>query len=73
MTIALDSFEFPLQSRCESENGKKVDSINVDYFGVDGILLRHPESNVIRMRRKMRDAGTIVVTAIVNKKNKLAD
>ncbi|OWZ25357.1 ribonuclease J [Wolbachia endosymbiont of Wuchereria bancrofti] len=53
------------------ENGKKVDSINVDYFGVDGILLRHPESNVIRMRRKMRDAGTIVVTAIVNKKNKL--
>ncbi|QIT36053.1 metallo-beta-lactamase superfamily protein [Wolbachia endosymbiont of Brugia pahangi] len=53
------------------ENGKKVDSINVNYFGVDGILLRHPESNVIRMRKKMRNAGTIVVTAIVNKKNKL--
>ncbi len=53
------------------ENGKKVDSINVNYFGVDGILLRHPGSNVIRMRKKMRDAGTIVVTAIVNKRNKL--
>ncbi|NUY39835.1 MBL fold metallo-hydrolase [Wolbachia endosymbiont of Litomosoides brasiliensis] len=53
------------------ESGEKVDSIDVDYFGVDGMLLRHPESNVIRMRRKMRDAGAIVVTAIVNKKNKL--
>ncbi|QKX03120.1 MBL fold metallo-hydrolase [Wolbachia endosymbiont of Litomosoides sigmodontis] len=53
------------------ESGEKVDSINVDYFGIDGMLLRHPESNVIKMRRKMRDAGAIVVTVIVNKKNKL--
>ncbi|MGL9762584.1 MAG: ribonuclease J [Wolbachia sp.] len=53
------------------ENGEKVDSIDVDYFGVDGMLLRYPESGVIKMRKKMRDAGAVVVTAIVNKKNKL--
>ncbi|CCF78026.1 metallo-beta-lactamase superfamily hydrolase [Wolbachia endosymbiont of Onchocerca ochengi] len=53
------------------ENGEKVDSIDVDYFGIDGILLRYPESNVIKMRKRMRDAGAIVVTAVVNKKNKL--
>ncbi|MGL9725659.1 MAG: ribonuclease J [Wolbachia sp.] len=53
------------------ENGERFDSIDVDYFGIDGMLLRHPECNVIKMRRKMRDAGAIVVTAIVDKKNKL--
>ncbi|NSM57006.1 ribonuclease J [Wolbachia endosymbiont of Atemnus politus] len=53
------------------ENGEKVDSIDVDYFGVDGMLLRYPESSVIKMRKKMRDAGAIVVTAVVNRKNKL--
>ncbi|WCR58697.1 MAG: Ribonuclease J 1 [Wolbachia endosymbiont of Ctenocephalides felis wCfeF] len=53
------------------ESGEKVDSIDVDYFGVDGMLLRYPESGVIKMRKKMRDAGAVVVTAIVNKKNKL--
>ncbi len=53
------------------ENGEKVDSIDVDYFGIDGILLRYPESNVIKMRKRMRDAGAIVVTAVVNRKNKL--
>lgn len=50
------------------ENGGKVDSIDVDYFGIDGMLLRHPESSVIKMRKRMRDAGVIVVTAVVNKK-----
>ncbi|CAG5057352.1 unnamed protein product [Parnassius apollo] len=53
------------------ENGEKVDSISVDYFGIDGILLPHPESSVIKMRKRMRDAGVIVVIAVVNKKNKL--
>lgn len=53
------------------ENGERVDSIDVDYFGIDGMLLRHPECNVIKMRRKMRDAGAIVVTAVVDKKNRL--
>ncbi|QOD37932.1 ribonuclease J [Candidatus Wolbachia massiliensis] len=53
------------------ENGEKVDSIDVDYFGIDGMLLRHPEGSVIKTRRRMKDAGAIVVTAVVNKRNKL--
>ncbi|MDN5247844.1 MAG: ribonuclease J [Wolbachia endosymbiont of Tyrophagus putrescentiae] len=53
------------------DNGEKIDSIEVDYFGIDGKLLRRPESHVIKMRRKMRDAGVVVITAVVNKKNKL--
>jgi ribonuclease J len=53
------------------ENGEIVDSIDVEYFGIDGLFLRPPESSVIKMRTRMRDAGVIVVTAIVDKKNKL--
>lgn len=53
------------------ENGEVIDSVDVDYFGIDGEFLRHPESGVIRMRKKMRDAGVIVITVVVNKKNKL--
>ncbi|WCR54111.1 MAG: Ribonuclease J 1 [Wolbachia endosymbiont of Ctenocephalides orientis wCori] len=53
------------------ENGEIVDSIDVDYFGIDGSFLRHPESSVIKMRKRLRDAGVIVITAIINKKNKL--
>ncbi|QKX00873.1 MBL fold metallo-hydrolase [Wolbachia endosymbiont of Dipetalonema caudispina] len=53
------------------ENGERVDSISVNYFGIDGMLLRYPDSSVIKMRKRMRDAGAIIVTAIVDKKNKL--
>ncbi|MDG7056005.1 MAG: ribonuclease J [Wolbachia endosymbiont of Meromenopon meropis] len=53
------------------ENGEKINSINVNYFCLDGILLRCPESSVIKMRKRMRDAGVVIITAIVNKKNKL--
>lgn len=53
------------------ENGEIVDSIDVDYFGIDGAFLRHPESSVIKMRKRLRDAGVIVITAVINKKNKL--
>lgn len=53
------------------ENGERVDSINVGYFGIDGALFRHPESSIIKMRKRMRDAGAIMITAIVNNKNRL--
>ncbi|VVC39122.1 TolB, N-terminal,Metallo-beta-lactamase,WD40-like Beta Propeller, partial [Cinara cedri] len=53
------------------EDGEKVNSVNVDYFGIDGRLLRYPESNVIKMRRAMRDAGIILVTAVANRRNAL--
>ncbi|QKX01561.1 RNase J family beta-CASP ribonuclease [Wolbachia endosymbiont of Cruorifilaria tuberocauda] len=53
------------------ENGEKIDAIDVNYFCIDGTLLRYPEGSVIKMRKRMRDAGAIVVTAVVNKKNKL--
>ena len=53
------------------ENGEKVNSIDVDYLGIDGKLLRYPEGNVIKMRCKMRDSGVIIITAIVNKRNAL--
>ncbi|MDD9331449.1 MAG: ribonuclease J [Wolbachia sp.] len=53
------------------ENGEKVDLVDVEYFGIDGTFLRHPESNVIKMRQRMREAGVIIVTAVVDKRNKL--
>ncbi len=51
-------------------NAKKIDSVQSGYFGVDGKFLRHPDSNVMKMRRKMQDTGLIVVIIILNK-NKL--
>ena len=53
------------------ENGEKSNSIEVDYFGMDGKLLHHAKSSTIKTRCKMRDAGIIIIVAIIDKKNKL--
>ncbi|WP_333023359.1 ribonuclease J [Wolbachia endosymbiont of Pentidionis agamae] len=50
-------------------SGGKVGSITVNYFGIDGKLLRCTEGNVIKARKRMRDSGLIVITVIVSKKN----
>ncbi|WP_078399972.1 ribonuclease J [Ehrlichia ruminantium] len=52
-------------------HGKKVNSVKYGYFGVDGNFLHHPQSNVIFMRKKMRDAGIIIVTLILNRRKEL--
>ncbi|KJV69558.1 ribonuclease J [Candidatus Neoehrlichia procyonis] len=51
--------------------GKKIDSVKSGYFGVDGNFFHHPEGKVMSMRRKMKNAGIIIVTLIMNKKNQL--
>ncbi|WP_339046341.1 ribonuclease J [Candidatus Mesenet endosymbiont of Agriotes lineatus] len=50
---------------------KKIDSVQFGYFGIDGKFLRNPDGDVMKMRRKMQNAGLVVVTVILNKKNKL--
>ena len=51
--------------------GKKINSVKSGYFGVDGNFLHHPEGDVISMRKRMRDAGIIIVTLVLNKKKEL--
>lgn len=51
--------------------GKKIDSVNSGILGIDGEFLRHPSGEVLNARRKMRDAGVVVVTLLLNKEHKL--
>ncbi|UWI83256.1 ribonuclease J [Wolbachia endosymbiont of Howardula sp.] len=53
------------------ENGYKSYTTHAGFFGIDGAFLRHPNSNVIKMRKSMRDSGLIVVTVILDKNNVL--
>ncbi|GHM57898.1 MAG: MBL fold hydrolase [Candidatus Mesenet longicola] len=52
-------------------DAKKIDSVQFGYFGIDGKFLRHPDGDVMKMRRKMQNSGLVIVTVILNKKNKL--
>ena len=50
---------------------KKVGSVSCGVFGIDGSFMRSPDSSVMHARRKMRDAGAVIVTLLLNKDNKL--
>ncbi|WP_395878461.1 ribonuclease J [Ehrlichia muris] len=50
---------------------QKINSVKAGYFGVDGNFLHHPQSNVISMRKRMKDSGIIVVTLVLNNKKEL--
>ncbi|ABD45297.1 metallo-beta-lactamase superfamily protein [Ehrlichia chaffeensis str. Liberty] len=50
---------------------QKINSVKAGYFGVDGNFLHHPKGNVISMRKKMRDAGIIIITLVLNNKKEL--
>ena len=51
--------------------GKKVGSVGCGVFGIDGNFLRHPEGSVMSARRKMRNAGMVVVTLLMNREHEL--
>ncbi|MCU7611849.1 ribonuclease J [Anaplasma capra] len=51
--------------------GKKVGSVGCGVFGIDGSFLRHPEGSVMSARRKMRSAGMVVVTLLMNREHEL--
>ncbi|QJC27802.1 ribonuclease J [Anaplasma platys] len=51
--------------------GEKVDTVESGVLGIDGDFLRHPSGDVLNARRKMRDAGVVVVTLLLNKEHKL--
>ena len=51
--------------------GETVGSVNSGVFGIDGSFLRDSGSSVLSARRKMRDAGIVVVTLLMNRENQL--
>ncbi|WP_447581910.1 ribonuclease J [Anaplasma marginale] len=51
--------------------GKKVGSVGCGVFGIDGNFLRHPEGSVMSARRKMKNAGMVVVTLLMNREHEL--
>lgn len=52
-------------------NGEKIDAVSSGILGIDGDFLRHPSGEVLSARRKMRDAGIVVVTVLLNKEHQL--
>ncbi|MFV9839181.1 MAG: ribonuclease J [Aaplasma endosymbiont of Hyalomma asiaticum] len=52
-------------------HGETVGSVCSGVLGIDGSFLRDSSSSVLSARRKMRDAGIVVVTLLMNRENQL--
>ncbi|WP_249548598.1 ribonuclease J [Anaplasma phagocytophilum] len=50
---------------------KVIDTVDCGVYGVDGEFLRSADDSVISARRKMRDAGAVIVTLLMNREHQL--
>lgn len=48
---------------------EKVTQVETGFFGVDGNFLLAPDSNIMRMRRRMQKEGVVVATLLLNKEH----
>jgi ribonuclease J len=53
--------------RITENNLEKIGMVNAGYLAVDGNFIINPDANVLKIRRRMRDAGLVVITLILNK------
>lgn len=58
--------------RIDPHDPKVISMVDNGYFAVDGNFLLPPDSNILKMRRRIREAGIIVATICIGKKGKLA-
>lgn len=56
----------------EEAQPKILSKVENGYLAVDGNCLLPEDSNIFKMRRKMRDSGIIIASIIINNKSKLA-
>lgn len=52
-------------------NPKVIGTVKSGYFAVDGNFLLPEDSSIFRMRRRMRDAGIVIATIVVDKEYNL--
>ena len=57
--------------RVDGENSAIIGKVPTGYLGIDGNFLLPSDSDVLKMRRRMKTDGLVVVTVTVNKRNKL--
>jgi ribonuclease J len=56
----------------DPHNPRILDKVENGYLAVDGNYLLSSESNIFKTRRRMRDAGIVVASLLINKKGELA-
>ncbi|WP_040257699.1 ribonuclease J [Rickettsia hoogstraalii] len=56
----------------ESNNAKVISKVESGYLAVDGNYLLPVESPIFKARRRMREAGIVVASVVINKKGLLA-
>ena len=56
----------------QKEGSKVIDSVKNGYLAVDGNYLLSDDSQIFKMRRRMRDAGIVVLSAVLDNKLRLA-
>jgi ribonuclease J len=52
-------------------NPESLMQVPSGYYAIDGFYLVHSESDVLKKRRKLRDAGIIIISLIINGKKSL--
>lgn len=57
--------------KISANNTEFIDSIPITKMAIDGNFIIPTDSEVLKMRRKMRDSGLIVLNVIINSKGKL--
>jgi len=53
--------------RITSEGIDKIAVVKAGYMAVDGHFIVSPEANVMKMRRRMKEAGVVVITLVMNR------
>lgn len=53
------------------EEPRSLKQIKFGYLGVDGYVLQPSDGAVMQIRRKMKDAGLVIVTAVIDKGGRL--
>ncbi len=57
--------------KLNENSAERIDKIETSFFGLDGNLLKAPDSEAMKQRRIMRDNGVIIVILVVDSQNDL--
>lgn len=55
----------------DAQNSKKVGDVECGIMAIDGNFIISADSDILRMRRRMRESGLVIITFATDNKNKL--
>lgn len=53
--------------RIASDGIEKIATVKAGYMAVDGYFIVSPDANVMKIRRRMKEAGLVIVTLVMNR------